>query len=154
MTTVEDRRDATTTPTHPLAMTRGAEVDRGGEVVSSRELDPPVDGQPPIIDAEFELIEDILNADDGWIAALRTRGIEPASVRAVPLSAGVYDEPEEVGRRIVRSIGFRQDSELDHPWAHPIDGLVAYIDLTARSVTKVIDTGPVPVSDATGNYDD
>ncbi len=48
------------------------------------------------------MIEDILNADAAagsprW----RTRGIEPASVRAVPLSAGVYDYPEEVGRRIV-----------------------------------------------------
>src|SRR5690349_7371668 len=39
-------------------------------VVSSRELDPPRDGQPPIIDAEFELVEGILNADERWLAAL------------------------------------------------------------------------------------
>jgi primary-amine oxidase len=217
MTTVEDRRDATTTPTHPLAMTRGTEVDRvrevlaaaglltetvrfaffapeeppkaqvlahadgapvdrrfravlldlatgrswdtvvsatSGEVVSSRELDPPVDGQPPIIDAEFELIEDILNADEGWTAALGKRGIEPASVRAVPLSAGVYDHPEEVGRRIVRSFGFQQDHEKDSPWAHPIDGLVAYVDLTDRRVTRIIDVDTPPVPATSGNFDD
>ena len=55
---------------------------------------------------------------------------------------------------MARAIGFRQDHELDHCWAHPIDGLVAYVDLTTRSVTKLIDTGPVPVSDANGNFDD
>jgi primary-amine oxidase len=123
-------------------------------VVSRRELDPPRDGQPPIIDTEFEMIEDILNADAGWLAALAARGIEPASVRAVPLSAGVYDYPEEAGRRIVRAFGFRQDHERDHPWAHPIDGLVAYVDLTARSVDRVIDTGAVPVPATSGNFDD
>jgi primary-amine oxidase len=125
-----------------------------GEIVSSRELDPPVDGQPPIIDAEFEMIEEILGASPDWLAALEVRGIEPASVRAVPLSAGVYDYPGEVGRRIVRSFGFRQDHEKDHPWAHPIDGLVAYIDLTARTVDRVIDTGSVPVPATSGNFDD
>ena len=123
-------------------------------VISSRELDPQREGQPPIIDSEFEIVEDILNADQRWRDALAIRDIKPEAVRAVPLSAGVYDEPDEVGRRIVRSIGFRQDHELDHPWAHPIDGLVAYIDLTTRSVSKVIDIGPIPVSEATGNFDD
>ncbi|MHA6618061.1 primary-amine oxidase [Pseudonocardia sp. DLS-67] len=217
MTTVEDRRAATTAATHPLAMTRSAEVDRvretlvaaglltdtvrfaffapeeppkpavlahaegapldrrfravlldlatgrswdtvvsatNGAVVSSRELDPPVDGQPPIIDAEFELIEDILNADEGWLAALAKRDVEPASVRAVPLSAGVYDHPEEIGHRIVRSFGFRQDHERDHPWAHPIDGLVAYVDLTDRRVTRIIDVDAPPVPATSGNFDD
>ncbi|HVH22371.1 MAG TPA: tyramine oxidase, partial [Pseudonocardia sp.] len=101
-------------------------------LVSSRELEPATDGQPPIIDTEFELIEGILNENADWLAALAARDIEPASVRAVPLSAGVYDYPEETGRRIVRAFGFQQDHEKDHPWAHPIDGLVAYVDLTAR----------------------
>jgi primary-amine oxidase len=125
-----------------------------GEVVSSREIDPPREGQPPIIDAEFELIEDILNADEAWLEALRTRGIEPASVRAVPLSAGVYDYPEEVGRRIVRAFGFRQDHEKDHPWAHPVDGLVAYVDLTDRRVTRIVDVATPPVPATSGNFDD
>jgi primary-amine oxidase len=125
-----------------------------GQVVSQREIDPPREGQPPIIDAEFEMIEDVLNASDEWTAALAKRGIEPASVRAVPLSAGVYDYPGEVGRRIVRAFGFRQDHERDHPWAHPIDGLVAYVDLTDRSVTRVIDTAELPVPATSGNFDD
>jgi primary-amine oxidase len=123
-------------------------------VVSSRELDPPRDGQPPIIDSEFEPMEDILNADSRWTDALHARGIDPASVRAVPLSAGVYDYPEETGRRLARAFAFRQDHAEDHPWAHPVDGLVAYVDLTARTVDKVIDDRQVPVPDGSGNFQD
>ena len=52
-----------------------------GEVVSSRELDPATEGQPPIIDSEFMVVEEILNADPGWLAALEKRGIDPTSVR-------------------------------------------------------------------------
>jgi primary-amine oxidase len=125
-----------------------------GTVASSRELDPATEGQPPIIDSEFELIEDILNADAGWLAALEKRGVEPASVRAVPLSAGVYDYPEERGRRIMRSFGFRQDHERDHAWAHPIDGLVAYVDITGRKVDRIIDDYAPPVPSTSGNFDD
>ncbi|WP_224402210.1 primary-amine oxidase [Pseudonocardia sp. ICBG1034] len=124
------------------------------ELVSCRELEPEREGQPPIIDSEFEFIEDVLNASPDWLAALEKRGLEPASVRAVPLSAGVYDIPGEKGRRLARAFGFRQDHEADHAWAHPVDGLVAYVDLTARTVDRVIDTGVVPVPATSGNFDD
>ncbi|MDT7565493.1 MAG: primary-amine oxidase [Pseudonocardiales bacterium] len=123
-------------------------------VDSVHELDPATTGQPPIIDSEFVLIEEIVNANAEWTEALRRRGLDPAMVRSVPLSAGVYDYPEEVGRRIVRSFGFRQDHPKDHPWAHPVDGLVAYVDLTRRVVTKVIDQRQLPVPAESGNYDD
>jgi primary-amine oxidase len=124
------------------------------EVDSSRDLEPATDGQPPIIDAEFEMIEDIALASEEWCAALRRRDIDPAMVRTVPLSAGVYDYPEEIGRRTVRVLGFRQDHPKDHPWAHPVDGLVAYVDLTRREVTRVIDQRDFPVPSEPGNYDD
>ena len=40
-------------------------------VDSARRLDPAVDGQPPIIDSEFELVEEIVNADERCTSALR-----------------------------------------------------------------------------------
>ncbi|MEJ2866590.1 primary-amine oxidase [Actinomycetospora sp. OC33-EN08] len=124
------------------------------EVVSGRELDPAREGQPPIIDSEFEPMDDILRADARWTDALAARGIDPMTVRAVPLSAGVYDYPDEVGRRMARAFGFRQDGPDDHPWAHPIDGLVAYVDLTHRSVDRVIDQQHVAVPEVSGNFQD
>ncbi|RRO20443.1 primary-amine oxidase [Saccharopolyspora rhizosphaerae] len=123
-------------------------------VDSMRRLDPAVDGQPPIIDTEFELVEQIVNADERWTGALRRRGIDPATVRAAPLSAGVYDEPGERGRRIIRSLGFQQFHDADHPWAHPVDGLCAHIDLTRREVLRVVDHREFPVPQEPGNFDD
>jgi len=36
----------------------------------------------------------------------------------------------------------------------PVDGLVAYVDTLNRTVDQVIDTGPVPIPEESGNYDD
>ncbi|WP_037080446.1 primary-amine oxidase [Pseudonocardia spinosispora] len=123
-------------------------------VDSVHEIDPARSGQPPIIDTEFEMIEAILLENEEWCAALRRRDIDPAAVRAVPLSAGVYDFPEEVGQRVVRAFAFLQDHPADHPWAHPVDGLVCYVNLTTRTVNKVIDDRVFPVPTEAGNFDD
>ena len=124
-----------------------------GEIDANIELDAETGGQLPIIDAEFEIMEEIVNASTEWCDALRRRGIDPAMVRAVPLSAGAY-YPEETGKRMARVLGFRQDHEKDSPWAHPVDGVVAYVDLTRREVTRVIDHEPLPVPEEPGNFDD
>ena len=124
-----------------------------GEIDSTVELDPATSGQLPIIDSEFEIMEEIVLASIEWCDALRRRGIDPATVRAVPLSAGAY-YPEETGRRMARVLGFRQDHEKDSPWAHPVDGVVAYVDLVAREVSRVVDHVSLPVPDEPGNFDD
>ena len=121
-------------------------------VLSQRELDPSVDGQLPVLLDEFELIEEILAADQGWIASLASRGLTPAQVRVAPLSAGVFEYENETGKRLLRGLGFRQDHPEDHPWAHPIDGLVAFVDVEKRRVNHLLDDGPVPVPEVNGNY--
>ncbi|MGP4097852.1 primary-amine oxidase [Nonomuraea sp. KM90] len=125
-------------------------------VDSDRALDPATDGQPPVLDAEFAVVEEILSTDERWIAALKSRGLDVSRVRVCPLSAGVYaDEyPGEAGRRILRGLAFVQEHEKDHVWAHPVDGLLAYVDVLNRSVDQVIDHGPVPVPAVSGNFDD
>jgi primary-amine oxidase len=123
-------------------------------IESAVQLDTAKTGQLPIIDSEFELVEEVVSADERWVEALTKRGIDPATVRAVPLSAGVYDEPDEAGRRLLRTIGFQQFHEKDHPWAHPIDGLSAYVDMTRKIVTKVVDHKVFPVPAEPGNFDD
>ena len=62
----------------------------------------------------------------------------------------MYDYPEERGRRILRSFGFVQEHEKDHCWAHPIDGLVAYVDITTRSVDRIIDAEALPAAGVVG----
>jgi primary-amine oxidase len=124
-----------------------------GTVVRDVELDAASAGQMPVLDAEFDMVEDIVLADPRWVAAMAKRGLDAAKVRTVPLSAGVFGDDEEVGVRLVRVLGFHQADEHDLPWAHPVDGVVAYVDLTRQVVTKVIDDKLLPVPAERGEWD-
>ncbi|MDQ4502117.1 primary-amine oxidase [Sinomonas sp. ASV322] len=125
-----------------------------GEVLRDVELDTAVTGELPVLEEEFEAVEQILNADERWLKALADRNLDAAKVRVAPLSAGVFEYPEEKGRRILRGLAFVQEFPEDLPWAHPVDGLVAYVDVVSRSVDKILDFGPVPVPAEHGNYTD
>ncbi|QRI76436.1 MULTISPECIES: primary-amine oxidase [Rhodococcus] len=116
-------------------------------------VDSATEGHVPILDEEFEDIEAFLLSSFDWIAAMAARGIDPEKVRAVPLSAGVFGHEDEVGHRIVRVLAFHQEDEADLPWAHPIDGVVAYVDLTEQRVVKVVDEITLPVPAERGEWD-
>src|SRR5215475_8097768 len=124
-------------------------------VVRVREIDPRKDGQLPIVAEEFELVDQIVKADHGWCAAMEARGIVDVSlVRPCPLSAGAFDIDGESGRRMLRVLSFLAHRDEDHCWAHPIDGVVAYVDLTERKVVELIDHEKLPIPGEEGNFDD
>lgn len=125
-------------------------------VVSALDITPSKVGQMPVLLEEFEMVESILAADPQWKEALAKRGLTPEQVRVAPLSAGVYEDeyPEESGRRILRGLAFRQDFAEDSAWAHPVDGLVVYIDTIAQKVDRLLDLQVVPVPENHGNYTD
>jgi primary-amine oxidase len=123
--------------------------------VQAVKLDPHVDGQPPIILEEFLLVDEIVKADPGWRAAMAARGVTDLDmVRPCPLSAGSFAIAGESGRRMLRVLSFLAHDEKDHCWAHPIDGVVAYIDLTTREVIELIDDAVLPIPVECGNFDD
>ncbi|HEY3713950.1 MAG TPA: tyramine oxidase, partial [Jatrophihabitantaceae bacterium] len=125
------------------------------QVDSVEPVDTAVEGQPPILLDDLIAVDEIVKADAGWCAAIARRGITDLDlVRPCPLSAGSFDLPDEDGRRLLRVLSFVQHRKADHPWAHPIDGLVAYVDLIERSVVRLIDDGLAPVPDEEGNFDD
>jgi primary-amine oxidase len=124
----------------------------GGDVVRDVAIDALVDGQVPILDEEFAAIEPILAADERWVAAMARRGLDVADVRACALSAGSYF-PDEQGHRIIRVLGFHQADPADLPWAHPVDGVVAYVDVTRGVTTAVHDLDDLPVPAERGDLD-
>src|SRR5712692_502001 len=126
-----------------------------GKVTSRRALDPLVDGQVPILEQDFALAEKVVHADPEWRAAMARRGLTDVSkIRACPLTAGSYGVADEQRRRMVRVLAFLQEGEHDLAWAHPVDGVAAYVDLIEGRVFKVIDELVLPVPRESGDYDD
>ncbi|WP_262105241.1 primary-amine oxidase [Arthrobacter sp. Marseille-P9274] len=124
------------------------------EVESVTDLDTSVTGELPVLEEEFAVVEEILAGDERWLKALADRNLDVDKVRVAPLSAGVFEYPEEKGRRILRGLAFYQNFPEDSAWAHPVDGLVAYVDIVSKTVDQVLDFGPVAVPAEHGNYTD
>jgi primary-amine oxidase len=126
-----------------------------GTVDSRVAIDTARDGQPPVMLEDLMAVGEVVKADAGWRAAMARRGVTDLGlVRPCPLSAGSFGVAGEEGRRMLRVLSFVQHHEQDHPWAHPVDGLVAYVDLIERRVVELVDAALLPIPQEEGNFDD
>jgi primary-amine oxidase len=102
---------------------------------------------------EFFLVPEIVRADPGWREAMTKRGITRfEDVQIDPWSAGHFGFPDEKGVRLVRANSYLR-GDVRNPYPRPIEGVIAYVDLSAKKVFKLIDMGVVPVPEATFEYD-
>jgi hypothetical protein len=125
------------------------------DVVSARRLDPRTDGQLPILDSDFTAVDEIVKADPDWRAAMARRGYRDLSqIRTAPITAGAFGVPDDDRRRMVRVLAFIRAREHDLAWAHPVDGVAAYVDLVEKKVFKITDEFELPVPAESGDYDD
>jgi len=96
-------------------------------------------------------------SDPPFLAALARRGIRTpaqlAKVFVTPLTAGSFGLPEE-NKRIVKAQMYYTDGASINLYAKPIEGMQAIMDLDARRVLRVIDTGVVPIPTATHEFDE
>ena len=125
------------------------------QVISARTLDRGQDGQLPILEGDFVIVDEIVKADPDWRAAMGRRGYHDLSqIRTCPITAGAFGPPDDDHRRMVRVLAFIQAGEHDLAWAHPVDGIAAYVDLIEKKVFKVTDEFELPVPEESGDYDD
>ena len=111
--------------------------------------------QGPLLMEDLQVAERVIRADERWQQAVRRRGIEDLSkVRIDPWMVGNFGIPEEQGRRVVTSLSYYLENPNDTPYARPIEGVLAYVDLGAETVTRVVDVEPiVPIPGDPGRYD-
>jgi primary-amine oxidase len=110
------------------------------------------DVQAPVVMSEFHELGELMKKDPRVIAALKARGITdlvPVDCFADPF--GYFALPELEGHRIM--MGTCADTHGVYvAWSREVEGLQVEVDATDKKILKVIDEGPIPVSQAPVNY--
>ena len=110
--------------------------------------------QGPLLLDEYDRAAEVIRKDPQWQAALRRRGVtDPDQVRIDAWMIGNFGIPEEQGRRLCASLAYLVERPGDLPYARPVEGVIAYVDLASMTVTRVLDGEPVPVPPDPGRYD-
>ena len=114
-----------------------------------------IHAQPPIVVDEFIEVERIVKESPEWQAAMRKRGVTDLElVQVDPMSAGNFGFENEQGLRLVRTACYLPRNILDNAYAHPIDGLITYVDLTNGRVLAVVDDEVFPIPQEDSNFHD
>jgi primary-amine oxidase len=102
--------------------------------------------QPPLMLEDFALAEQIVKADAAWRAAIARRGITDLDrVQVDGWGAGYSGIAGEELHRSVRSVFYYRGNEKS-AYFHPVEGLVAFVDLDARKIERLLDTGALPLA--------
>jgi primary-amine oxidase len=111
------------------------------------------DVQPSVMPDEFMECEEIVKADTEFRKALDRRGITNYDLVMVdPWSAGNFGFAEEKGKRLLRAMSWIKSHKTDNGYAHPIEGIIVFVDMNKKQVVKVEDYGVVPIPPHHGNY--
>ena len=122
---------------------------KGKGILSWKEI-PGV--QPTLLIEDYLMMQGIVRSNPEWQEAIKKRGITDfRKVQIDPWSAGHFGFPEEKGVRVFRGVSYYKGESKNY-YARPIEGVVAYVDLNAKRVIKVVDSGVVPVAKATADY--
>ena len=107
----------------------------------------------PVTLAEYAECELVTRADPRILEGLERRGItSPERVLVEPWGIGAFTEPEETGRRVAWTLLFYRERSDDNPYAKPIHGLHAIVDLDDMTVVRVEDLGVVSLPPGSGAY--
>ncbi len=114
-------------------------------------------GQPPVLVEDFFECARIVKEDQGWREAVKRRGLTDEDIERVqvdPFSAGNFGFAAEAGKRVVRAVSYYRGDLKDNAYSHPIEGVVAVVDLIAKRVLELVDDEVVvPVPKTKHNYD-
>ena len=114
----------------------------------------PVPGaRAPVTLGEYAECERLVRGDEAFRDGLRRRGItDPERVLVEPWGIGTFTREEDEVRRLVWTLCFYRASPGDNPYAKPVHGLHAVVDLDDMAVVRVEDLGIVPLPPGTGDY--
>jgi primary-amine oxidase len=111
------------------------------------------DGAAPVLLAEFDLAPTLIKQDPRYIEALAKRGITDLDkVQIDPWGVGNMAQFDIAGRRLAGSVSYYREFPEDNGYAHPIEGIIAVVDLVTSEVIAVHDFGVRPMNPDQCNY--
>jgi len=104
---------------------------------------------------DFELVQQVIKESPELAAALKKRGVTDINkVVATPLTVGYFGGEDGLSKELnyLKVVSYLDTGDGNY-WAHPIENLVAVVDLDRKKVVKVEDGDVVPIPMASRPYD-
>lgn len=104
---------------------------------------------------DFATVQAAIEASPEFALALRQRGItDVKKAIATPLTVGYFDGKDGLRQedRLLKVVSYLDVGDGNY-WAHPIENLVAVVDLEQKKVIRVEDAGVIPVPTRPTLYD-
>ena len=130
-----------------------AVVDLGTQKLLNWE--PIKDAHGMVLLDDFATVQSVIEGSTEYAQALDKRGIKDAKkVVTTPLTVGYFDGKDGLtqDKRLLKVVSYLDVGDGNY-WAHPIENLVAIVDLESKSVIKIEDAGIVPVPMKPTPYD-
>lgn len=104
---------------------------------------------------DFASVQNIINASDEFAAVLKKHGItDTKKVITTPLTVGYFDGKDGLKQdaRLLKVVSYLDTGDGNY-WAHPIENLVAVVDLEQKKIIKIEEGPVIPVPMESRPYD-
>lgn len=116
---------------------------------------PIKDAHGMVLIDDFVSVQNIINASTEFADVLKKHGIQDTSkVVTTPLTVGYFDGKDGLKQdaRLLKVVSYLDTGDGNY-WAHPIENLVAVVDLEQKKIIKIEEGPVIPVPMQSRPYD-
>ena len=107
----------------------------------------------PITPEDYDAAAEAVRADSAWREAMARHGVDDVSLVQIDvLASGGFGLEVERGRRVARAVAYLRRQPGDNGYAHPIESLIAYVDVDECRVLELEQLDVKPIPEADGAY--
>ena len=117
--------------------------------------EPVKDAHGMVLLDDFTAVQQIINDSTEFAEVLKKHGItDPKKVITTPLTVGYFDGKDGLKQedRLLKVVSYLDVGDGNY-WAHPIENLVAVVDLEQKKIQKIEEGAVVPVPMTPRPYD-
>jgi len=108
--------------------------------------------QPLVLAGEYEAVAKIVREDARWLAAMRKREIDPATVQVDTWAVGEVPAAQR-GARLFRALSYVKGEQVNF-YGRPVEGVVALVNMNTGTVVSVTDSGVIPLAPPSQELDE